>query len=52
MLRGVILCKREAYIFVTQWWLREEIDVQKPIMLLLYPVHKLLRYIDLVGPHM
>jgi hypothetical protein len=48
MLLSMILCKREAYIFVTGWWLWEEIDVQKPIMLLLNPVHKLFRHIDLV----
>jgi len=27
MLRRMILCKHETYIFVTGWWLWEEIDV-------------------------
>lgn len=44
----MILRNGRAYISVTGRWFGEEVDVQETVMLLLHPVHKLLRHIDLV----
>ena len=43
-----ILRNGMAYLSVTGGWFWEEVDVQETVMLLLHPVHKLLRHIDLV----